>query len=194
MPCISMYKTHFHFSIRILFHGRWQLTGQQGEEGDHLLFYSITSTRSQTFRHLFVTLHVRWLLRIFNLQRLYLPDCNSMSLTTLSNYYLIEWWCDVDFCLFACWSDFRFCCNYLTWETGDLEPTSTIILVLQANRLTKNSEYTYLTKKTLKKPLLHTLFCLFLKSSKAFNASLKRLGLNFVDSEIFRKFAKICFC
>ena len=148
MPCISMYKTHFHFSIRILFHGRWQLTGQQGEEGDHLLFYSITSTRSQTFRHLFVTLHVRWLLRIFNLQRLYLPDCNSMSLTTLSNYYLIEWWCDVDFCLFACWSDFRFCCNYLTWETGDLEPTSTIILVLQANRLTKNSEFTYLTKKT----------------------------------------------
>ena len=189
-----MYKTHFHFSIRVFFHGHWQLTGQQGEQEDHLLFYSITSTRSQTFRHLFTTLHVRWLLRIFNLQRLHLPDCNSMSLTTLSNYYLIEWWCDVDFCLFACWSDFRFCCNYLTWETGGLEPTSTIILVLQANRLTKNSEYTYLTKKTLKKPLLHTLFCLFLKSSKAFNASLKRLGLNFVDSEIFRKFAKICFC
>ena len=69
---------------------------------------------------------------------LYLPGCYSMRFTTLSNYYLIEWWCDVDCCLFACWFNFRFCYGYLTWETGGLEFASTIIHVLQANRLTKS--------------------------------------------------------
>ena len=45
----------------------------------------------------------------------------------LSNYHLIDWWCDID----CCW----FCYSYLTWETGGLEFALTIILVLQANRL-----------------------------------------------------------
>ena len=48
------------------FHGHWQFTGQQGKKGDHLFFHSTTSTCSQTFRHLFVTLHLRWLSHIFN--------------------------------------------------------------------------------------------------------------------------------
>ena len=43
----------------------------------------------------------------------------------------------VDFRLFACWFDFRFCNSCLTWETSGLGLASTIILVLQANRLTK---------------------------------------------------------
>ena len=47
------------FSIRAFFHGHWQATGQQGKGGDHLLFHSSTFTRSRTFRHLFVTVHVR---------------------------------------------------------------------------------------------------------------------------------------
>ena len=51
---------------RVFFHGHWRLTGQQGKRGDHLLFHSTTSTRSRTFRHLFATLHVRWLSHIFN--------------------------------------------------------------------------------------------------------------------------------
>ena len=50
----------FFFSIRVFFHRHWQLTGQQGKGGDHLLFHSTTFTRSRTFRHLFATLHVRW--------------------------------------------------------------------------------------------------------------------------------------
>ena len=37
-----------------------------GNAGDHLLFHSTTSTPLQTFRHLFATLHVRWLSHIFN--------------------------------------------------------------------------------------------------------------------------------
>ena len=69
---------------------------------------------------------------------MYLPDCcYSMRFTTLSNYYLIDWWCDVDFRLLACWFDFRFCYNYLAWETGGHELASFILLVLQAKRLTK---------------------------------------------------------
>ena len=50
----------------------------------------------------------------FQLQRFYLPDCYSMRFTTLSNYYLIDWWCNVDFRLFTCWFDFRFSYSYLT--------------------------------------------------------------------------------
>ena len=56
----------FFFSIRAFFYGHWQLTGQQGKGGDHLLFHATTSTRSRTFRNLFATLHVRWLSHVFN--------------------------------------------------------------------------------------------------------------------------------
>ena len=59
-----------------------------------------------------------------------------MRFTTLSNYFLIDQWCNFGFCLFA-WIDFRFCYSHMTSETGGLELASTIILVLQANRLTK---------------------------------------------------------
>ena len=55
-------------------------------------------------------------------------------------YHLIELlfdWCDIDFCLLACWIAFRYCYSYLTWETGRLKLAPTTILVLQAKRLTK---------------------------------------------------------
>ena len=69
---------------------------------------------------------------------MYLPGCYSMRFTTLSNYYLIDRWCDADFCLFPCWINFRFCVTAIWYEkTGGRELASTIILVLQANRLTK---------------------------------------------------------
>ena len=104
------------------------------EEGgvDHLLFHSTTWTHSRTFRYSFATLHVRWDdYHIFLITTLCLPDCYSMRFTTLSNYYLSDWWCDVDFLLFNCWFPFRFCYNYLTWEVGGLKFALTIILVLQ---------------------------------------------------------------
>ena len=66
-PQISDYVSHIcFFSIRVFFYGHWQLTGQQAKGGDHLLFYSTTSTRSRTIRHLFATLHVKWLSHNFN--------------------------------------------------------------------------------------------------------------------------------
>ena len=47
--------------IKIFFHGHWWFTGRQGKGYDRLLFHSATSTCSQTFRHLFEILHMRWL-------------------------------------------------------------------------------------------------------------------------------------
>ena len=112
-----------------------------GNAGDHLLFHSTTSTPLQTFRHLFATLHVRWLSHIFDRNtciyqtatRWAKPDWPPYRITI----WLIDWWGHVDFRLFACWFDSRFCYSYFTWENGGLELASTIILVLQANRLTK---------------------------------------------------------
>ena len=60
-----------------------------------------------------------------------------MRFTTLSNYHLADWWCDVNsFCLL---DDLilSFCCSNLTKETGGLELALTITLELQANQLTK---------------------------------------------------------
>ena len=39
-------------------------------------------------------------------QRLYLRDCNSMRFTTLLDYHLTDWWCNV--CLLTWWFDSRF--------------------------------------------------------------------------------------
>ena len=95
-----MYKksnSFFFFSIRVFFDGHLRLTGQQGKGGDHFLLHPTTSTRSRTFRHLFITLHVRWLSHIFNrnayfvFTRLLLDEILplyriTISITTLSNY------------------------------------------------------------------------------------------------------------
>ena len=99
----TRHKSNFFLSGFSFTHWRhWWLTWQQGKGGYHLLFRSTTSTRSQTFRHLFATLHVRWLSHIF-----YLPDFYSMRFTALSNFNLTDWWCDVNFCLFTWWFDSR---------------------------------------------------------------------------------------
>ena len=97
----------FFFSIRAFFHRHSTFTGQLGKGGDHLLFHSTTSTRSRTLRHLFATLHERWLSRIFN--------CNACVYQTATPWdlppyritiWLIDWWCNV--CLFTWWIDSTF--------------------------------------------------------------------------------------
>ena len=112
---------------------------QGSRERDHLFFHSTTSTRWRTFRLLFFNIDGEMTITYSLLHCLYLPGCYSMRFTTLSNYYLIDWWYDVNF-LFVCRVvDFiqGFCYCYLTQETGGLELASTIILMLQANQLTK---------------------------------------------------------
>ena len=102
----------------------------------YMYFWPWTGICSRTFRHLFATLHVRWLSRIFN--------CNACVYQTatqwdLSPYRiticLIDWWCNV--CLLTWWIDSRFLLAILTWETDGFELASSITLVLQANQLTK---------------------------------------------------------
>ena len=95
------------FSIRVFFHRHWSFTGQQGMGVDHLLFHSTAFTRSRKLRHLFLTLHVRWLSRIFN--------CNACVYQTATwwdllpywiTIWLTDWWCNV--CLFTWWIDSKF--------------------------------------------------------------------------------------
>ena len=95
------------FSFRVFFHRHWRFTGQQGKGEDHLLFHSTTSTRSRTFRHLFATLHVRWLSRIFNRKAsVYQTATRWNSLPYRITIWLIDWWCNA--CLFNWWNDSRF--------------------------------------------------------------------------------------
>ena len=64
------------------------------------------------------------------------PDCYSMRITTLLDYYLVNWWWNFNF--FVCLVDdlvLGFCYSNLTRETCGFELLLTIILVLQAKRL-----------------------------------------------------------
>ena len=79
-----LFFSFFFFSIMILFHGHWQLTGQQGKWWDHLLFHSTISTRSWTLRQLFATLDMGWLSHIFN--------CNACIYQTTTWWDLPPYW------------------------------------------------------------------------------------------------------
>ena len=77
-------------------------------EGNHLLFHSTTSTRSQIFGHLFATLHVRWLSHIFNhIACIY----QTATRWDLPPYRITIWLIDdvtLSFCLFTWWFDSTF--------------------------------------------------------------------------------------
>ena len=123
------------FSIRVFFHGHWRLTGQQGKWGDHLFFHSTTSTRLRTLRHLFATLHVRWLLHTFNRTACIYQTAIRWD---LAPYQINIWLIDDVALVFVCLRvDLIFCYSNLELETSGYELASTITLVLQANRLTK---------------------------------------------------------
>ena len=147
----------FSFSIRVFFHRHWQFTGQLGKGGNYVLFHLTTSTRSRTLRHLFATLHVRWLSRIFNRNACACQAATRWDLP-LSNYHLIELPFDwlLDDAMFVCLLDeliLAFCYNDLTWETGGFELASTITLALQANRLTKWASHPIFIKRTISQVL-----------------------------------------
>ena len=130
-------EIYMFFSIRVFFHGHWRLTGQQGKGGDHFLFPSTTSTRSRTFRHLFVILHVKCLSHIFNRNA-----CIYQAATPwdLSPYRITIWLIDDVMLIFVLLLAY-FILGFVSaiWHEKPVESNSqsTIILVLQANRLTK---------------------------------------------------------
>ena len=140
--CIQLINNCFDkksfFSIKIFFHGHWRLIGQQRKGGDLLLFHSTTFTHSRTFRHLFSTLHVRWLSHIFNRIACIYQTATRWDLPL---YRITIWLIDdvtLCFCLFMWWFDSSFFCySNLRRETSGFELASTITLVLHANRLIK---------------------------------------------------------
>ena len=97
--CIWHRTSHrFFFSIRDLFHEHWQLTWQQKGQ-DHLLFHSTTSTCSRTFRHLFATLHVKWLSYIFNRNACIYQTATRWD---LPHYRITNWLIDDVMPIFVC--------------------------------------------------------------------------------------------
>ena len=105
-PFISVFLRSFFFFYQGFLHRHWRFTGQLVKGGNHLLFYSTTSTRSRALRHLFATLQVRWLSRIFN--------CNACVYQTTTRWdlppyqitiWVIDWWYNV--WLFTWWIDTR---------------------------------------------------------------------------------------
>ena len=79
----------------------WRFTGQQRKGGGHLLFHSTTSTRSRTLRHLFATLHVRWLSPFFNRNASVYEsvtrwnDLPPYRVTIWLIDWLIDWWYNI---------------------------------------------------------------------------------------------------
>ena len=88
-----------YFFLSGFLHRHWRFTGQQGKGRDYLLFHSTTSTRSRTLRHLFATLHVRWLSRIFN--HIYQTATQWGLLPYRITIWVIDWWCNVWLCTWS---------------------------------------------------------------------------------------------
>ena len=108
-----------------------------GEGRGPSLFLSSTSTRSHSFIHLFATLHVRWLSCIFNRNVCIYKTITRWDLPYL---WITIWEIVVGMIIPVCLLDdliLGFPLQQLTWETVRFELTSTITLVLQANRLSK---------------------------------------------------------
>ena len=104
-----------------------------GKGGDHRLFHSTTSTRSRIFRHLFATLHVRWLSRIFNRNACVYQTATLWDLPPYRiSIWLIDWWCDdaMFICLLDelilgfCYSDFEIG-NRWIWTRIEYHPCIT---------------------------------------------------------------------
>ena len=119
-----MLYCRFFFSIRVFFHGHWQLTGHQGKGGGTVfLFRSTTSTRSRTFRDLFATLHVRRLSHIFNrIVCIY----QTASRWDLPPYRITVWLIDVvtlSFCLFTWQFDSSFFVTAI-WDRKPVDSNS----------------------------------------------------------------------
>ena len=129
----------FFFFYHGFLHRGWRFSGQQGKRRDHLLFHSTTPTHSRTLRHVFATLYVRWVSRIFNRNACVYQTATRWDLPPYRiTIWVIDWWCNV------CLLDeliLGFCYSDLTLEAGGFELASNITLVLQANRLTKRASH-----------------------------------------------------
>ena len=109
-------KFNYVFVSGFLFTDTDNSQDSRGRKGDHFLFHSTTSTCSRTFRHLFATLHVRWLSNIFNC-----TACIYQTATwwELPPYWITTWLIDDVKVVFVCLHDdliLGFC--YSNLDTG----------------------------------------------------------------------------
>ena len=111
------------FSIRFFFTDTDESQDSRGRKGT--IFYS-TLPLPLAHKHSDIYLQIcMW--DDYHIFLIAPPGCYSMRFTTLSNYHLIDWWCDVDSCLFTCWFDSRILSTAI-WHGKP---------ILQANRLSK---------------------------------------------------------
>ena len=107
------------FCIRVFMHRGWWLTAGEGKGPSFIpLYISYQLTNIQTFSCNFT---YEMIIRYFWWHCLYLPDCYSVRLTTLSNYI---WFIDNVMLIFVCLLDelildFYYC--NLARETGGLK-------------------------------------------------------------------------
>ena len=137
---LIIYKKKKSFSVRVFFHGHWQLTGQQGREGT---IFCSTLPFSLVLKRLDIYLRLcRWDdYYIFLIARLVftrLPLDEIYHLVKLLFNWMIMW-CWFSFVSLMIW--FEVLLQLFEWETGGLDLASSVILVLQANRLTKCTSY-----------------------------------------------------
>ena len=109
------FTKNLFFSIRVFFHRHRRFTEHHTTASEGRVFQSSTSIRSRTFRHLFATLHLRWLSHIFNC-----TACIYQTATRwdLPPYRITIWLIDdvtLGFCLITCWFESRFLQQF---ETG----------------------------------------------------------------------------
>ena len=114
----------------------------RGREGT-ILFHSTTSTRSRTFRHLFATLHVRWLSHIFNR-----TACIYQAATRwdLPPYRITIWLIDDVMLVFDCLLAnllVGFVAAISLEKPVDSNSQRLSSLYLQANRLTKCASHCF---------------------------------------------------
>ena len=135
LKLLNMFK-HLFLETSIAQFCRWEFTEQQEKGGEHLLFHSTTSTRSNTFSHFTCYFAGEMTITVFNLNAsvYQIAIWWDLPLCWIS-IWRIDWWCNV--CLFTWWFDSRFFYSNLTQKIGGFDLASAITLVLKANSLSK---------------------------------------------------------
>ena len=141
----ALIPSHFDYVFFVFFLSKFSFIdtddSQDNREREWLIFYS-TLPLPPTHKHLDIYLQLcmfacEMTITYFQSHHLYLPDCYMMRFTTLSNYYLTDWWCEVSFCLFTWWFDNRFLLQHLdtgnrwTWTGNNYHPCITSELTNQ---------------------------------------------------------------
>ena len=128
--------SQFFFLSRFSFTDTDDLQDSRGKKGT-ILYSTLRLAPAHEHSNIYLQLYFacRWLSHIFNHNAYVYQTATRWDLPPYwITIWLIDRWCNVclldDLILGLCYSN-------LTWETGGFGLTSTVTLVLQANRLTK---------------------------------------------------------